>query len=762
MLGSIIRKFLALVVLAGVQAFAQTAAQSEREEMYSRYLKFGSLTKGGSVRPQWMMDGSTFWYAEGAPDNTVIWRVDPKANAKTALFDTARVRKALAPLLGHEPPHSGLPFNEFSFLNGEKQARFTVENRDFVLQLGPHLITLLPSSSEDQKNRTDDRFVGKGLFAGARGVREVNSPDHRWSALTRDHNLWLRSSADDRSVQMTTDGIHGYEWDVEGAVWSPNSLRLAVRKADLRQMHSIPIIHWLKSAEEVEWVRYPKAGAPLSQNELFTWDILSKRLVRVDVGLNVDKYFFVVGWRPDGSELYFLKMSRETKTLDLMAANPTTGATRSVLTETRDTFIGGLQFLNTGWSKVFTMIGGGDRFLWMSERDGWNHLYLYRSDGTLIRRLTEGSFPVLQVVAVDEKSGWIYFTAHAEKRLYDTHLYRVNLDGKGFTRLTDGIGQHNVEFAPSKEFFLDTHSSTGRPPAVELKAADGTVLQTLSKAHIEALGTLNWSPPEEFVVKAADKKTELYGVLYKPHDFDPSRSYPVVDFIYAGPQTTVVPRTFADVRGLHPQALAQLGFITFVVDGRGTPERGKEFQDVVYGNVGRNEIPDHVAVLRELGERRPYMDLGRVGILGHSYGGYFALRAALMAPDVYHVAVSSAPVADLAETPANGIEPYLDLPQNNREGYEYAANLRLASSLRGKLLLMIGTSDDDVRFSSAMKIADALIRANKPYEMVVLPEQPHSLVRMGSVYAYWQETVRRYFQECLRPEQSLPPSKHQH
>jgi len=273
---------------------------------------------------------------------------------------------------------------------------------------------------------------------------------------------------------------------------------------------------------------------------------------------------------------------------------------------------------------------------------------------------------------------------------------------------------------------------------------------------------LIWRPPEEFVVKAADKKTELYGVLYKPHDFDPSRNYPVVDFIYAGPQTTVVPRSFADVRGLHPQALAQLGFITFVVDGRGTPERGKEFQDVVYGNVGRNEIPDHVAALRQLSERRPYMDLGRVGILGHSYGGYFALRAILMAPDVYHAAVSSAPVADLAETPANGIEPYLGLPQNNREGYEYAANLRLASSLGGKLLLIIGTSDDDVRFSSAMKIADALIRANKPYDLVVLPEQPHSLVRMGSAYAYWQETVRRYFQECLRPEESLPPSKHQH
>jgi dipeptidyl aminopeptidase/acylaminoacyl peptidase len=281
-------------------------------------------------------------------------------------------------------------------------------------------------------------------------------------------------------------------------------------------------------------------------------------------------------------------------------------------------------------------------------------------------------------------------------------------------------------------------------------------LRTLYEARIESLKELKWSPPEEFEAKAADRKTELHGVLYKPYDFDVSKKYPVVDFIYGGPQTTVVPRTFADRRGLHPQALAQLGFLTFVVDARGTPERGKDFQDVAYGNIGRNEIPDHVAVLKQLAHGRPYMDLGRVGILGHSYGGYFALRAMVMAPDVYQVGISSAPVADLAETPANGIEPYLGLPQNNKEAYEYCANIRLAANLRGKLLLIIGTSDDDVRFSSAMKMVAAFVRAGKPYDLVVLPEQPHSLVKMDSAsYRYWQETVRRYFQEHLRPEQDL-------
>jgi dipeptidyl aminopeptidase/acylaminoacyl peptidase len=714
--------------------------------MYYRYLGFASLVKGGSIQPHWMMDGSSFWYAEDSPENTTIWKVDPSKNSKTSLFDSNRLRRALARCLGHEPNGSGLPFFEFSFVDGERAARFNVESRDFTIQLDSYSIYPLNSFS------TSRQSAGPSPPRG--GTAQVPSPDGRWVASVQDHNIFLYSNLGDLSEQITVDGIKDYEWEVTGAVWSPDSSRVAVRKVDSRGMNSIPIVHWLKAEEEIEWVRYTKAGGPMGQAELFILDRLGKREVRLDTGQNSDHYFFILGWLPDGSELFFLKMDRETKRLELRAANPATGATRVVLTETQKTFIGGLEFLNVGWSRVFTMLEDGKRFIWMSERDGWNHLFLYNVDGTLVRRLTEGRFPVLQVVAVDEKAGWIYFTAHAEERLYDTHLYRVNFDGREFKRLTDTIGHHEIDFAPSKQFFVDTHSSIGRLPAVELRSAAGKLLQRVSEAQIECLKGLKWTQPEGFQVKAADNKAELYGVLYKPYDFDDQKRYPVVDFIYGGPQTTVVPRTFADRRGVRPQALAQLGFITFVVDARGTPERGKEFQDVAYGNIGRNEIPDHVAVLKQLAEERPYMDLRRVGILGHSYGGYFALRAMVMAPDIYHVGISSAPVADLAETPANGIEPYLGLPQNNKEAYEYCANTRLAANLRGKLLLMIGTSDDDVRFSSAMKMVEALVRAGKPYDLIVLPEQPHSLANMDpSVYSYWQERVRAYLEEHLKPEQ---------
>ena len=282
---------------------------------------------------------------------------------------------------------------------------------------------------------------------------------------------------------------------------------------------------------------------------------------------------------------------------------------------------------------------------------------------------------------------------------------------------------------------------------MKLRRADGTLLQILSKANIDALkAELKWSPSEEFVVKAADGKTDLYGVLYKPYDFDPNKKYPVIEWVYAGPQTAWVPRAFTDLRGVWPQALAQLGFITFIVDARGTPGRGKGFQDVVYGNFGRYEIPDHVATLKQLAEKRSYMDLNRVGVYGGSWGGYMTLRAMFLAAKVYQVGVALAPVVEPYLDAATH-EPYIGLPQNNKEGYEYASNLRLAGNLKGKLLLSIGTSD--FLFSHTMKMVDALIRADKPFDLLVLPEQSHGPT--GRSGKYWREAVRRYFQEHLKP-----------
>lgn len=578
---------------------AQDPELSEREAMYRRYLEFASYIKGGSIEPHWMADGSSFWYVEGAPANTIIYKVDPKANAKTPLFDTARLRQALTPLLGHEPPYQGLPFEEFNFTDDSETAvRFTVEGKEFFLQLDTYTISRVPALLEEEKRRRVPRVIWEGIPSYRPTVREVLSPDGRWIATVKDHNLWLRSTLfssspvrrrgsaaespyHGRSVQLTIDGVEDFGWGGwyvgEWAWWSPSSYRLAVIKEDYRKVPKFPIVHYLNPREEVDWLPAIDTGP---RTELFIVDIVTKRQVRVDTGTRPLQRFYVLGWRPDGSELLFLKPDLEKESLDLMAANPATGSTRIILTEEPAPLL---------WresEELFKQIADGTRFLWRSDRDGWNHLYLYDLEGNLIRRLTEGAWPVLRVLAVDEKEGWVYFIAQADvQRPYDTYLYRVDLEGKNFKQLTQAPGQHTpfrrrgirtpegIQFPPSREFFLDTHSNVDRPPAVELRRADGTLLQTLSKANVDALiSELKWRPPEEFVVKAEDGKTDLYGVLYKPYDFDPNKKYPVIEVIYGGWHTALVPHTFIPWGMVtRAQALAQQGFITFIVDARGTP-----------------------------------------------------------------------------------------------------------------------------------------------------------------------------------------------
>jgi dipeptidyl aminopeptidase/acylaminoacyl peptidase len=577
-------------------------------------------------------------------------------------------------------------------------------------------------------------------------IMEVASPDRRWLATERDGNLWLRSTADGRAQPLTADAIEDFGWSVAGASWSPDGLRLAALKADARGVAKVPVLHWLKPTEEVWWLPFPKVGGAMIRSEVHIVDVSSRRDVRADLGDETDHYLSLIGWTPDNAELLLYRMARDMKRLDVIAVEPATGKARTVLTETQPTFIKNIAS-NPGWRDLFTLLEDGKRFVWISERDGWDHLYLYSLDGTLIRRLTSGSWPVLRVVATDPKNGWVYFTGHAERRLYDTHVYRVGLDGQGFKRLTEGTGTHAATFSPSKRFFVDVHSNVDRPPATELRTADGTLIRTLATADPGGLREVGWRPPEEFVAKAADGKTDLHGVLIKPFDFDPARKYPVVEYIYGGPQTVNTPHAFGQ-GFVKEQAIAQLGFVVLVVDARGTTERGKAFQDVVYGRFGQQEIPDHRAVLKQLGAARPYLDLTRVGILGGSWGGYMTIRALLTAPESYHVGIATFPVGDLYDHAAAAIEAYMGLLHTNRAGYDSASSLRLAANLQGRLMLIGGTSDVNATFSATMKLVEAFTRADRPYDLRVFLEQNHTLTGFED---YWQETVREYLVKHLKP-----------
>lgn len=707
--------------------------------------------ESGSVRPHWLADGSSFWYADGPPENPIIYRVDPVANTRELLFDVERLRAALTEALGEAPPSEGMPFQDFSFVDKQESAvRFTVGDEAFVLALDTYEIT--PAPVAEGTAEAVPQVVKRWRWSWP-DVLEIASPDGRWLLGVEGLDLRLRSAVGGETIRLTTDGAEGHEWllgfemGIGSGAFSPDGRWVAVARADVREVPRTAIPYYLGARQEVEWLQSPLAGQTRPMLELNAIEIPDGRRIRIDLGERSDGLLSIAGWLPNGSELLLESADRTRRGVELLAADPATGSTRVILRE-------------EGRASFVTLLEAGDRFIWASERDGWNHLYLYGLDGTLIRRLTEGTFPVVAgahawapqtaVVAVDEETGWVYLRAQGDpQRPYDVHLYRTRLDGSGFERLTEQPGHHDIRFSPSQEFFLDTHSSLDRPSAVELKRADGTPLRTLSRTSLDAYRAAGWSPPESFVVKAADGVTNLYGALFKPPGFDPRRKYPVIEWLYAGPWTTVVPRRFDDVTALEAQWLASLGAVVFIVDGRGTPGRGRAFEDVVLGSLGRHEIPDHVAALRALVRDRPYMDSGRVGVFGGSWGGYFTMRAMLLAPQVYHVGVAFAPAADPAAYWSDYVEPYLGLPENDPESYEYASNVRLAANLEGRLLLIHGTGDVEAPFAGTMAMVDALIHAAKYFDLIVVPDQDHHLFR-GRSAGYLREAVRRYFMEHLR------------
>ncbi|MEO8450880.1 MAG: DPP IV N-terminal domain-containing protein [Gemmatimonadota bacterium] len=715
---------------------SSAVAQLSRDSVYRRLRDFPSRVKGGSIEAHWMADGRSFWYRDGAPAQTTFNRVDPATGAAAPLFDTGRVRSGLAKILGHEPPYQGLPFDTFDFVDGEKAIRFSLEGQAFRLELADYRIS------------RDGTPVAKPPAAppALGGPQELPAPRGSWTALLQGSDLALRSADDGRTVPLTSDGVERFPWILTGAAWSPGGDHLLALKEDRRQIHFIPVVHWLKSNhEEITYSPYAATGEAVERAELFVIDVRSGRRVAIEVGDDAEQSIRPLGWRAGGTEVLFLRADRLFKQVDLMAASAATGKSRVILAERQPTFVEGLAFSP---ATLYYPIADGSRFIWRSERDGWSHLYLYDGNGTLVRRLTTGEAPVEAVAAIDEKGGWVYYIAHGDRdRPYDEAVYRVDLEGKRAGKLTDGTGVHAPAFSPDKSVFLDTHSSVDRPPEVVLRRSDGTLVRSLAKADISELEAVHWRAPEEFRVKAADGTTDLYGVLYKPFDFDASKSYPVVDLQYMGNFTHSAPHRFAGTwLGDDAQSLTQLGFVVYIVDARGTTGRGKAFQDFTVGNVGKIEVPDHVATLRQLAKTRPFMDTTRVGITGYSWGGYFTLRAMLTAPEVFSVGVSGAPVVDFMAA-TSPIEPYMGLPQANPGDYDQGSNLPLAGRLEGKLLMTIGTSDVNVTFNHTMRMVNAFIKAGKFFDLIVLPEETHGLT--PAALAYYNEARNRYLVEHL-------------
>jgi dipeptidyl aminopeptidase/acylaminoacyl peptidase len=490
-------------------------------------------------------------------------------------------------------------------------------------------------------------------------------------------------------------------------------------------------------------VPYIKTGTPLARSELYIVEPATGRVTQVPPAAE-ETYDWLAGWRPGNSEALVLHLSRDGKRLDLTAVSAKSGAKRLVLREERpESFVGALDFALESWALQVWPLKNNRQFLWMSERDGWRHVYLYDYAGKLERKVTSGAFPVHQVAGVAKDEDALFFLASAERSApYDRLLYRVNLAGGDFTKLSPEPGVHRVVVSPSGRYYTDGHSTRAEPRAWDVRSTDGRTSFRYAKADASALAEIRYAVPEPITVVAADGVTPLYGVLYKPSDFDARKRYAVIDYIYAGPFLSIVPWSFVgNVEAWAANALAQMGFVVMVLDARGTPGRGKAFQDMNYGRVGQTEIPDHAAALRQAAATRPYMDMERVGICGHSSGGYFALRGMLTAPELFKAGYAGAPGALEEEAIVN--EPNLGLPGVNPAGYAAGSNLPLAKNLRGALKMMHGTSDVSASLSTTMRMADAFIREGKRFELLLMPGQPHGPV--GPARRYYDDDVRLFF-----------------
>ncbi len=727
-------------LLASSAAAAQQSSVTVTAEDYARAESFlggatAPLVFGAAVQPNWLPD-DRFWYGNSTPEGTEFILVDPAAATRARAFDHDRLAAAIGTVTGDEVDPLALPFRTFEL---------SAEADILTAQAGE--VRLRCDLTAYQCEATDP--------APQRDPNAIPSPNGTKAAFIRDHNLWLRDLATGAESALTTDGIEDFGYATNNAgwvkrdspvlLWSPGSDMIATFQHDGRGVGMMHMATTNVGHPELESWKYPLPG-----------DSLIFRISRVVIHLGEpgtgqphsvvrlqmppDPHrssttdhvagrggaFLDVEWSADGSQLAFLSNSRDHKHAQLRVADPESGEVRDVLEETEETF-----FESGSGGANWRVLKESNEVIWFSKRHNWGHLYRYDlATGELLGRITEGDWNVRQLLRVDEEARTLYFTGTGREPgdPYFQYLYRVGMDGRGLTLLTPDSANHTVSLSPSGAYFVDSQSTPVIPPMTVVRDVDGNVVAELERADISALLSSGWQPPEPFTVKARDGETDLYGLLYKPTGFDPARSYPVVNYLYPGPQSgSVGSRSFRASRG-DKQAIAELGFIVVEVDAMGTPGRSKAFHDAYYGNMGDNGLPDQVGMVRQLGERHPWMDLDRVGIWGHSGGGFASTAGILRYPDFYKVAVSQAGNHDNRNYEDDWGEKWQGLLETYPDGttnYDNQANQLVAENLQGKLLLAHGTMDTNVPLYNTLLVADALIAADKDFDLIMMPNRGH-------------------------------------
>jgi dipeptidyl-peptidase 4 len=735
------------IFLACSTAFGQTTPAALTAADYAHAEKFlgynvNPLVYGGEVRPNWMA-GDRFWYRVRRERGAEFVLVDAAKGASGPAFDHARLASALSKAAGKTYEAGKLPFEQIELAEDGSAVSFTVESRKWKCTLADYQCVGEPDPGKAAPGATPQR----GRAPAASDARV--SPDKKKAAFLKDYNLWIRDVATGAETQLTTDGVKdfGYATDNAGwtksdraiVLWSPDSKKIATFQQDQRGTGEMYLVSTIVGHPKLEAWKYPLPGDDVVTTiQRVIIDVESKQVTRLkmepdqhrstlcdDIACDGNQWTDVQ-WDPDSKKLAFVSSSRDHKQARLREADAATGAIREVNEEAVAT-----QYESGDGKSNWRVLYNSNEYLWYSERSGWGHLYLGDwTTGKLKGHITSGDWLVRQVLRVNEKERVIYFlgAGRDSRDPYFTHLYRVGLDGNGLQQLTPEDANHQIAMSPSGNYFVDSYSKPDVPPVTVLRDTQGRMVATLEKADISKLLEAGWKPPLPITAKARDGVTDLYGLLFVPTKLDPQKKYPIVNYIYPGPQGgSVGTRSFLAARS-DCQALAELGFVVIAIDGMGNPTRSKQFHDFYYGNMGDNTLADQVGAMKQIAARYPFVDIERAGIWGHSGGGYAAADAMFRFPDFFKVGVSEAGNHDNRVYEDDWGERYQGLLKKNADGttnYDNQANQPQAKNLKGHLLLAHGTMDSNVPPNNTLLVVNELIKANKDFDLLLLPNRNH-------------------------------------
>ncbi|WP_020604977.1 S9 family peptidase [Spirosoma spitsbergense] len=673
----------------------------------------------------WTKNGTRCWYTIQTARGKEFVVVDPKQKTRQLAFNHEQLAQKLTQATGRKITPYNLPFTTLTFGKEDKSVEFVAEG--FTWQYGPGNDTsgtvAFSKKGPFRTEPTDRRYWGASN--GELSDKPVSSPDSSQTAYIKNYNLYVRSEKTKQERQLSFDGSEG-DYYASTILWSPDSKKIVTNKIRPNTKH---LIYFVRSSPDdqlqpkLENREYPKPGDALLIRRPQLFLVNEGKQLPVDDALFREQFSLSrMEWRKDSRAFTFEYNQRGHQVYRVLEVSAATGLVRPLVEEQSKTFI------DYSGKRYRYDLRDGKEMIWASERDGWNHLYLYDTrTGAIKAQITKGYWVVRNVVVVDEGKRTVVFAASGKtpgQDPYFVHYYRVNFDGTNLTALTTEDANHVATFSPNYQYFVDSYSRVDMPPITVLRSAtDGSVLMTLETADISEWQKAGWQTPDVFTAKGRDGKTDIWGIIVRPTNFDPTKKYPVIENIYAGPHGSFTPKSFMTAnRSMHE--LAELGFIVVQLDGMGTSNRSKAFQDVCWKNLKDAGFPDRILWMQAAARKYPFMDLSRVGIYGTSAGGQSSAGALLFHPEFYKVAVSSCGCHDNRMDKIWWNEQWMGYPIGPQ--YAECSNVVNAHKLQGNLLLMVGEVDDNVDPASTMQVADALIKANKDFDLVVLPGLSHT------------------------------------